>query len=190
MRKLASWIERNLTMTQEALAQGLNLQAPLGGHAAAVAMRVSLDNEAAFCPIGTTAPSLSLTDVQAAWPQFGNRPKEDCLNAIYGAVLGGMAHGPGFNFWTGIFDDGHSSPADVNPGLTNATEAEAMLRSNKWTADLPANGMQGFQPRASTDAGTLTRSADLAGLADWSISHEQGSDGQGSLHSGADVFMI
>ena len=168
-------------MTQEALSPELAPNSPLGGHAAALALRVRLDNEGAFRQIGTSVTA-------------------DCLNAVFGAVLVAIAHGPGFNFWTGIFDDGHSSPADVNPGLTNATEAEAMLRSNIWTADLPANGMQGFQPRASTDAGTLTRSADLAGLADWTISHEQGShepgsdgqgsDGQGSLHSGADVFMI
>jgi len=177
-------------MTQEALAHGLAPQSPLGGHAALVAMRFRLENEGAFCQIAPPATQHSLPDSWSVWPLFGSRSKTDGLNAAYGAVLGGMAHGPGFNFWTGIFDDGHSSPADVNPGLTNATEAEAMLRSNKWTADLPANGMQGFQPRASTDAGTLTRSADLAGLADWSISHEQGSDGQGSLHSGADVFMI
>jgi hypothetical protein len=176
MRNLRSWIERNLTMTQEALAQGRALQAPLGGHTTLEAAR---DNDGPLCQIDTSAWGHSLSDARSAWLPVSNRTKADCLNAIFGAVLGGVANGPTFNFWTGILDDGHSSQADVNPGLTNTAEAQAMQRPNIWAVDLQADGMPGFHDVASTDAG------DLAALADWSSIQAQA-----NYHAGNDIFMI
>lgn len=153
-------------MTQEALAQGLALQATLGGHAASVAMRVRLDNDGAFGEVGT-------------------RSKADCLNGLYGAVLGGMAHGPGFNFWTGILDGGHLSPANMNPGHTNPPQAEAMHRGNSWAVVLQANGMPRLYDAASTDADGPALSADLDDVASWSHSQNHGIH-----HSGTDIFLI
>ena len=120
-------------MTQEALSPELAPNSPLGGHAAALALRVRLDNEGAFRQIGTSVTA-------------------DCLNAVFGAVLVAIAHGPGFNFWTGVFDDGHPTPAYMNPALTTTAEAAALRRSHIAAADLLANGIPDFHNAASTDA--------------------------------------
>ena len=147
-------------MTQEALSPELAPNSPLGGHAAALALRVRLDNEGAFRQIGTSVTA-------------------DCLNAVFGAVLVAIAHGPGFNFWTGVFDDGHATPANMNPGFTNTAEAEPMCRAHIAAADLLANGIPDFHNAASTDAG------DLDALADWSSIQAQA-----SYPAGNDIFMI
>ena len=147
-------------MTQEALAQGLALQASLGGQAALVAMRFSLENEGAFCHIAPTATAHSIPDAWAVWPLFGNRSKADSLNAVYGAVLGGMAHLPDFHFWAGHLDDG--PPAS----------AEAMHLAEIW--------MPGFPDTGSTDAGWLAPSAGPDDQADWT----------GGCSGGTDIFLI
>jgi len=147
-------------MTQEALSQELAPNSPLGGHAAALALRVRLDNEGAFRQIGTSVTA-------------------DCLNTVFGAVLVAIAHGPGFNFWTGVFDDGHPTPANMIPGFTNTAEAEPMRRAHIATADLLANGIPDLDNTASTDA------AELADVADWSSIQAQA-----SYHAGNDIFMI
>jgi hypothetical protein len=147
-------------MTQEALSPELAPHSPLGGHAAALALRVRLDNEGAFRQIGTSVTA-------------------DCLNAVFGAVLVAIAHGPGFNFWTGVFDDAHPTPANMNPGFTNTAEAEPMCRAHIAAADLLANGIPDFHNAASTDAG------DLDALADWSSIQAQA-----NYHAGNDIFMI
>jgi len=147
-------------MTQEALSPELAPHSPLGGHAAALALRVRLDNDGAFRQIGTGVTA-------------------DCLNAVFGAVLVAIAHGPGFNFWTGVFDDGHPTPANMNPGFTNTAEAEPMRCAQIATADLLANGIPDFHNPPSTDA------AELAALADWSSIQAQA-----SYPAGNDIFMI
>ena len=143
-------------MTQEALAKGLALQASLGGRAALVAMRFSLENEGAFCHICPPAPAHFVPDAYSVWPLFGTRSKADCLNAVYGAVLGSMANQPDFHFWAGNLDNG--PPAS----------AEAMHLAEIW--------MPGFHDTASTDAGWLALSAAPDDQAEWTSGYNSSSD--------------